>query len=147
MQTTAPGYAPDVAPVVNPENQQVRQNAVLLPIVATDGVDWATGKIHATGIGSRPADAANAASARAMAQRAAIADGQRNLLRVIEQIKIDGGRSIGSLMAGGTYSERIQGFIKGYKVVSERELGDGRIEVNLELPLTGPSGLSRYIVE
>ena len=68
-------------------------------------------------------------------------------MRVIERIKIDGGCSIGSLMASGTYSERIQGFVNGYKVVSERELGDGRIEVNLELPLTGASGLSRYIVE
>ena len=147
VRATAPGHAQDVAPVTIPENQRVRQNAVLLPIVATDGVDWAAGKIRATGVGSRPTDAANAASARAMAQRGAIADGQRNLLRMIEQIKIDGGRSVGSLMASGKYSERIQGFVKGYKVVSERELGDGRIEVILELPLTGPSGLSRYIAE
>jgi len=147
VQATAPGHAPDVAPVTIPENQRVRQDAVLLPIVATDGVDWAAGKIRATGVGSRPKDAANAASARAMAQRAALADGQRNLLRIIEQIKISGGRSVGSAMASGNYSERIQGFVKGYTVVSERELGDGRIEVMLELPLTGPSGLSRVIAE
>jgi hypothetical protein len=42
---------------------------------------------------------------------------------------------------------KIQGFIKGYTVVSERELEGGRIEVVLELSLTGPAGLSRYITE
>jgi len=147
VRATAPGHAQDVAPVTIPENQRVRQNAVLLPIVATDGVDWAAGKIRATGVGSPPKDAGNAGAARAMAQRAALADGQRNLLRMIEQIKIDGGRSVGSMMASGKYSERIQGFVKGYTVVRERELQDGRIEILLELPLTGPSGLSRYIAE
>jgi hypothetical protein len=147
VQATAQGHAQDVAPVMIPENQRVRQNAVLLPIVATDGVDWAAGNIRATGVGSRPTDVASAASARAMAQRAALADGQRYLLRIIKQIKIDGGRSVGSTMASGNFSERIQGFVKGYRLVSERELGDGRIEVMLELPLTGPSGLSRVIAE
>jgi hypothetical protein len=44
-------------------------------------------------------------------------------------------------------AERIQGFLKGYRVVSEREREDGRIEIILELPLTGPAGLSRYIAE
>lgn len=147
VRATAPGHAEDVAPVKIPENQRVRQNAVLLPIVATDGVDWAAGKIRATGVGSPPQNAENAAAARAMTQRAALADAQRNLLRIIEQIRIDGGRSVGSMMRSGNVSERIQGYVKGYTVVSERELGDGRLEVILELPLTGPSGLSRVIAE
>ncbi|MHB8846701.1 MAG: LPP20 family lipoprotein, partial [Nitrospirota bacterium] len=107
----------------------------------------AAGKIRAAGGVSPPANAENAAQARAMTQRAAIADGQRNLLRTIQQIRIDGGRSVGALMQNRNMAERIQGFVKGYTVVSERQLEDGRIEVLLELPLTGPSGLSRYIVE
>ena len=147
VKASAPGHADDVAPVAVPENQRVQQAAVLLPIVSTEGVDWAAGKIRAAGIGSPPANAENAAQARAMTQRAAIADGQRNLLRTIQQIKIDGGRSVGTMMQNRNMAERIQGFVKGYTVVSERQLEGGRIEVILELPLTGPSGLSRYIVE
>jgi hypothetical protein len=147
VRATAPGYAQDIAPVNIPENQQVQQTAVLFPIVATDGVDWAAGKIRAAGVGSPPANAENAAQARAMTERAAIADGQRNLLRTIEQIKFDGGRSVGTMMRTRNAAERIQGFVKGYTVVSERQLEGGRIEVILELPLTGPSGLSRYIIE
>jgi hypothetical protein len=147
VRATAPGHADDVAPVAIPENQRVQQTAVLLPIVSTDGVDWTAGKIRAAGVGSPPANAENAAQARAMTQRAAIADGQRNLLRTIGQIKIDGGRSVGTMMQNRNAAERIQGFVKGYTVVSERQLEGGRIEVILELPLTGASGLSRYIIE
>jgi len=147
VRATAPGHADDIAPVVVPENQTVRQTAVLLPIVAVDGVDWAAGKIRATGVGSPPANAENAGSARAMAQRAALADAQRNLLRTVEQIKIDGERNVRTIMGSRNAAERIQGFVKGYTVVSERELDGGRVEIMLELPLTGPSGLSRYIAE
>jgi hypothetical protein len=147
VRASAPGHAADAAPVVIPENQRVHQTAVLLPIVATDGVDWAAGKVRASGVGSPPKDAGNAAAVRAMTQRAALADAQRNLLRNVEQIKIDGNRSVGTIMRTGNGAERIQGYLKGYTVVSERELQDGRIEIILELPLTGPAGLSRYITE
>jgi hypothetical protein len=148
VRATAPGHADDVTAVLIPENQRVQQQtAVLLPIVSTAGVDWTTGKIRATGVGSPPMNTENAGQARAMAQRAAIADAQRNLLRTIEQIKIDGGRSVGIMMRNKNMAERIQGFVKGSSVVSEQQLEGGRIEVILELPLTGPSGLSRYIIE
>jgi hypothetical protein len=148
VRATAPGHADDVTAVLIPENQRVQQQtAVLLPIVSTAGVDWTTGKIRATGVGSPPMNTENAGQARAMAQRAAIADAQRNLLRSIDQIKIDGGRSVGIMMRNKNMAERIQGFVKGSSVVSEQQLEGGRIEVILELPLTGPSGLSRYIIE
>ena len=147
VRAAAPGHAQDVAPVVIPENQRVQQTAVLLPIVPIDGVDWTAGKVRATGVGLPPANAENAGQARAMAQRAALADAQRNLLRTVEQIKIDGQRSVRSIMASGNGAERIQGYVKGYTVVSERELADGRIEIMLELPLTGPAGLPRHLPE
>jgi hypothetical protein len=147
VRATAPGHADDIAPVVIPENQTVHQVAVLFPIVALDGVDWAAGKIRATGIGLPPSNAANAGSARAMAQRAALVAAQRNLLRTVEQVKIDDDRTVGTIMQNGNNAERIQGFLKGYTVVSERVLEGGRTEIMLELPLTGPAGLSRAVAE
>ncbi len=147
VRASAAGYAADVAPVAVPENQRVQHTSVLLPAVATDGVDWAAGKVRATGIGSPPKEAQNAAESRAMTERAAIADAQRNLLRTVEQIKIDGNRTVGTMMRNGNGTARIQGFVRHYTVVSERLLEDGRIEVVLELPLTGAAGLSRYITE
>ena len=147
VRATAPGHAEDVARVVIPENQNVEQTAVLLPIVSIDGVDWVAGKIHATGTGLPPRNAVNDSVRRAMAERAALADAQRNMLRTIEQIKIDTGRNVKDAMRSKNIATKIEGFLKGYTVVSEREGEGGKIEVVLELPLTGPAGLSRYITE
>jgi len=147
VRATAPGHAEDVAQVVIPENKNVEQTSVLFPIVSIDGVDWAAGKIRATGIGLPPRNAANDSVRRAMAERAALADAQRNMLRTIEQIRIDTGRNVKDAMRSKNIATKIEGFLKGYTVVSEREGEGGKIEVVLELPLTGPAGLSRYIAE
>lgn len=143
----APGHAEDNARVVIPGDNKVEQNVLLLPISTADGVDWAAGTIRATGIGLPPGDRANPSIRRAMAQRAAVADGQRNLLRTIENLRIDGSRTVKAAMANGTVATRIQGFIQGYKIVNERDLENGKVEVVLELPLNGPAGLSRVLAE
>ena len=147
VRAAAPGHAEDVASVTIPENQRVRQTSVLLPAAPTDGVDWTAGRIRATGVGSPPQNAGNPSADRAMTQRAAMADAQRNLLRTVEQIKIDGQRSVKSFMTTRNGFERIQGYLRGFTVVSERDLADGRVEIVLELPLKGPAGLQRYLAE
>jgi hypothetical protein len=147
LRASAPGHAEDDAQVVVSENQKTEQNAVLFPIMPIDGVDWAAGKIRATGVGMPPRDAANDSVRHAMAQRAALADAQRNMLRTIEQIRLDDKHDVKTAMRGKNFSEKIQGFLKGYVVISEHQSADGTIEVVLELPLTGPNGLSRYITE
>ena len=147
LRASAPGHAEDAAQVIVSENRKTEQNAVLFPITPIEGVDWATGKIHATGVGMPPQNAANDSVRHAMAQRAALADAQRNMLRTIEQIRLDDKHDVKTAMRKKDFSEKIQGYLKGYVVVSERESTDGKVEVVLELPLTGPTGLSRYITE
>jgi len=147
MRANAPGHADDAIPVVITDDQRIQQNAILLPITAIDGVDWASGKILATGYGMPPQDAATITLRREMAKRAALLDAQRNLLRIIEQIRIDADQDIKSAMRSKHIALKIEGFLKGYTIVTERELENGRFEVVLEVPLTGPSGLTRCIVE
>ena len=79
-----------------------------------------------------------------MAKRAALSAAERNLLLIVEQIKLDPKHDLKSTMAGDTFTVRISGFLKGYKVVEERDVNNG-VEVELELPLTGPGGLTGYI--
>ncbi len=147
LQANAPGYADDTAQVVITENQKLEQNAVLVPISPIDGIDWASGKIRATGFGIPPEQTANESIRKAMARRAALADAQRNLLRIIEQIRIDADTNVKTAMADKNFASRITGFIKGYTVVSERELENGKAEIILELPLNGPAGLSKYLIQ
>ncbi len=47
----------------------------------------------------------------------------------------------GAVLPPGT-SAHSEGFLKGFMIVSERE--NGKFEVLLELPLTGPAGLTTY---
>lgn len=147
LRASSPGHADDSTQVNINENQAMRQNAVLLPISSINGVDWSTGKIRATGIGMPPATSPNETVRREMAKRAALLDAERNMLRTIEQIRIDGEQTVKTVMGDKKAAYRIQGFLKGFSVISERELEDGKREVIIELPLTGPSGLSRYISE
>ena len=145
VRANSPGHADDVAQVVVPENQKVEQNAVLLPISSIVGVDWAAGKIRATGTGLPPQHAENDTVRREMTKRAALADAQRNLLKTIGQIRIDSNQSVKTAMSDQILASRIQGFIKGYTIVREQELENGKYEMTLELPLNGPSGLSRLL--
>jgi hypothetical protein len=146
VRAISPGHAEDRAPVSITTDRQAEHTVLLLPITSIEGVDWAGGKIRATGIGLPPTDAPNATVRKAMAERAALADGQRNLLRTIERIRIDDTHDVKTAMGNRNFAEKIQGFVKGYTVASTRELDGGKIEIVLELPLTGPSGLSRYVI-
>jgi hypothetical protein len=147
IQAEAPGYAEDSSPLNVSPDQKTEQNVVLLPITATAGVDWASGKIRATGHGLPPVQGANGTVRREMTKRAALSDAQRNLLKVIEKIRINSTTDVKSFMKDADHAERIQGFIRGYTVTAETERDDGSIDITLELPLTGPAGLSRYITE
>ena len=147
VQANAPGHADDSVQVVVSDNQKVAQNAVLLPISQIDGIDWTRGKIRATGIGMPPQNAPNETVRREMAKRAALVEAQRNLVRTVEQIRLDGDKNVKTAMSSQNIARKVEGFIKGYAVISERVLEDGKVEVILELPLNGPSGLSRYVVE
>ncbi len=147
VQASSPGYVNDAAAINLSGAQKVVQNIRLLYISSVDGADWTTGKIHARGVGMPPKNPANAATSREMAKRAALADAQRNLLKALEQIKASPDQSLKSFIGVKNYTEKFQGFIQGYRIVREQELGDGTVEIELELPLTGPSGLSAVIRE
>ena len=118
---------------------------MLLPITAVDGVDWTNGKIRATGIGRPPQNAPTVSVGRKLSKRAALADAQRNMLMAIERVLQNADPTVKTVLGDTRKTEKIQSFLKGYTVASERELEGGKIEIVLALPLNGPSGLSRYI--
>ena len=147
VQASSPGYANDTVEIALADNQTLSQNARLLYVSAIDGVDWTGGTIRARGIGLPPKNAPTPTVRREMARRAAFADGQRNLLRIREQINVGPSQNLTSLLGEGKYVQTLQGYLQGYRMVSERDMDGGRIEVELELPLTGASGLSSYVRE
>ena len=143
LQASAPGYASDALEVRISGGRSAEQNLRLLYISRIDGIDWSKGIIRATGRGLYPADSPNRPAAREMAKRAALSDAERNILGAVEQIKVGPNQDLIS-SAARSYIVRIKGYLQGFRVVGERETDSG-IEVELELPLTGPDGLTRII--
>ena len=77
-----------------------------------------------------------------MAKRAALADAERNMVRALELINVAPGQTVGSIIGSGNASQRLSGYLQGYRVAAERDMDGGRLEVEIELPLTGPGGLA-----
>jgi len=146
ITASSPGYASDSAEIRISGDRRTAQNIRLLYETPIDGVDWPRGVIHAKGKGLYPANTANHTAMHEMARRAALSEAERNLLRIVEQIKLAPNRDLKSIMISGTFTVRIKGYLQGFKISDEREV-DGGVEVELDLPLTGPGGLTRTISE
>ncbi len=144
VQVSSPGYANDSVAIGVSENQKAKQDIRLLYITAIEGIDWNAGKIRSRGIGLPPKQAPTPTVKREMAKRAAVADAERNLLRIIELITVGPDQKFIAALGETTYTQKLQGWLQGYRVATERDMDGGKIEVELELPLTGPGGLSSY---
>ena len=144
LQATAPGFAGGRAAIQIAEDCPASQNMRLLYVTPIDGIDWGREVIRAKGRGIYPANISNRTAMHEMAKRAALSAAERNLLLIVEQIKLDPNHDLKAAMTGNTFTVRISGFLKGYKLVEERDVNNA-VEVELELPLTGPGGLTGYI--
>ena len=146
LTVSSPGYASDVTEFRILGDRRVVQNIRLLYVSPIDGVDWTRGVIHARGRGMYPANSSNRTAMHEMAKRAALSAAERNLLGIIEQIKLDSNHDLKSTMSSGTFTTRIEGYLRGFRIVDEHDVNDG-MEIELELPLTGPNGLTRFVFD
>ncbi len=145
LQVTSPGYANDSVNLEVADRERSSRDFRLLYVTAIEGVDWTAGKIRARGIGLPPKQAPTPTVRREMAKRAAVADAERNLLRIVELINVGPDQKLTAAMREGTFVQKLQGYLQGYRVAAERDMDGGRIEVELELPLTGAGGLTSYL--
>jgi hypothetical protein len=145
VQVLAPGFARDVRPVAVSDGSRSARDFRLLYVTALDGVDWEKGTIRVRGIGLPPLKAPTPTVRKEMAKRAALADAERNLLRVIGMIQTGPDENLTEFLGEKTFLQSVQGFVKGYRIAAERELDGGRLEIELELALTGPDGLTSYL--
>lgn len=142
LQVSSPGYANDSIAVGVSDDRRTAQDIRMLYITAIEGIDWSTGKARARGIGFPPKQAPTPTIRREMAKRAAVADAERNLLRIIELINVGPGQKLTASFGEGTFAQKLQGYLQGYRVAAERDMDGGKVEVELELPLTGTGGLA-----
>lgn len=106
--------------------------------IGSGTVNWTTGLVMAKGVGAPPTTAANAAQARMLAERAAKADAYRNLLETIKGIRVDAATLVENMIVSSDVVRvRVEGVVKGARVIKTEHQPDGGVEITMALALTG----------
>ncbi|MFO0698060.1 MAG: LPP20 family lipoprotein [Nitrospira sp.] len=103
-------------------------------------VDWTTGVATAHGIGIPPKNAVNPLQAKEMTRKAAWSVALRNLMEVVKGVHVDSTTTVSNFVTtNDEVRTRVEGFVRGARLVKERELSDGSgsIETTVELKLGG----------
>ncbi|HEX9113706.1 MAG TPA: hypothetical protein VF888_05095 [Nitrospirota bacterium] len=101
-------------------------------------VDWTTGVITSVGIGAPPAQPANAAQARAMAERAAQVVAYRNLLEAVKGVRVDSTTTVENFMVtSDAIKTEVSGIIQGAMVMDKKYMSDGSVEVTVGMKMSG----------
>lgn len=108
------------------------------PVGSSGKVDWTTGVITAVGIGAPPAQPANAAQARAMAERAAQVVAYRNLLEAVKGVRVDSTTTVENfIVTSDVIRTEVSGIIQGAMIMDKKYMSDGSVEVTVGMKLTG----------
>jgi hypothetical protein len=117
--------------------------AAALPVLAhaeAGEVDWQKKVVKCTGAGAanlRDAQG-NPAVARIGAEKAAKLDAVRNCMETIKGVTIQQGQTVGGAIGSDkALAGKVQGIVKGYKVVDKRYFEDGGVELDVEVPMDG----------
>lgn len=108
------------------------------PVGSSGKVDWTTGVITSVGIGAPPAQPANAAQARAMAERAAQVVAYRNLLEAVKGVRVDSTTTVENfIVTSDVIRTEVSGIIQGATIMDKKYMSDGSVEVTVGMKLTG----------
>ena len=101
-------------------------------------INWSRGQVTAVGIGAPPANAANAAQARALARRAAVVDARRNLLEITQGVQLDSMTLVKDfIVQSDVVRSSVQGVVRNSQIVDTSYLSDGSVEVTMMMNMTG----------
>ena len=100
-------------------------------------VDWQGQVIKATGAGAPDMRSLSPAQARLGAEKAAQLDAFRNLIAQAKGVRISSDKTVGEAMAKDEVKGRVEGVVKGFKVVKKRYYSDQGVEMDVEVPLSG----------
>jgi hypothetical protein len=115
-----------------------QEESELLENVGNGSINWTSGLIRAIGIGAPPENYYGKPEARPMALRAAKMDAYRNILEVIQGVRIQSSTTVKNfMMADDSISAQVSGMVRGAQVAKQEYMSDGTVEVTLEMNLKG----------
>jgi hypothetical protein len=103
----------------------------------TGNVDWTKQTIRCTGVGG-PNPNVPVAAQRSGALRAAKLEAFRNLLETIKGVNLSSETTVeNSMVVSDVIRTRVEGALRGFRIVDTRYMSTGDVEVDVEVPLTG----------
>ncbi len=103
----------------------------------TGNVNWSRHVIKCTGIGA-PNPNLPMAAQRASALRVARQDALRNILETVKGIQLTSETTVeNAMLVNDRITSRVQGALRGFRIVDTRYMSSGDVEVDVEIPLTG----------
>ncbi|MCB0220805.1 MAG: LPP20 family lipoprotein [Chrysiogenetes bacterium] len=101
-------------------------------------VNWSQGFVEAVGVGAPSPRAPTPSAARLFAERAAQVDGYRNLLETVKGVRVDSETVFENFMTtSDVIRTRVEGIVRGARVIDKRYMSDGAVEVTMRMPLQG----------
>lgn len=140
-----------VASIPLPELELIHPaNGVALPgeveETLPDGdIDWSGNTVRAAGTGVVDTGNPNSAQALLMAERAAVVVAQRNLLELVKGVRVDSETRVENFMTDyDVIYTRVQGIVRNARQIGSARYDSitGVVEVELEMEIYGPQGLS-----
>ncbi len=117
----------------------------LIEQMASGSINWSTATILSKGIGVPPQKAYGKPQARPLALRAARLDAMRNILEALQGVRIDSTTVVRNFATeSDVILAKVEGMVKGAKVVHQEYMSDGTVEVTVEMSLLG--GFSQLIL-
>ena len=108
---------------------------------ANGSVNWSSGSLLAQGIGIPPSSI-SASAATAMAGRAGKAVALRNLLELVQGIRVDSSTTVENyVVQSDEIQTRVQGLVKNAREMKREKFPDGSVEVTLSMKLWGEKSL------
>lgn len=103
----------------------------------TQTVNWTQQVIKCTGIGAPNPNLPTAAQ-RASALRVAKQDALRNILETVKGINLTSETVVeNAMLTSDVIRTRVEGALRGFRIVDTRYMSTGDVEVDVEVPLTG----------
>lgn len=134
----------------NKDLEKVKESAKKVRQETEKGVvDWSEQYIEARGMSAIDTSRFKVkAQAKLMARRGAIVDAQRNLLEIINGVRVVGETKVEDMIATKDYIyTRLDGVIKGAQMVGEPIEEDGIIMVTMRVPLYEADGLAPALLD
>ncbi len=135
LRTTLPLFMLLVATplLVSAESTHVMENTT-----PHGRADWTAGIAIAHGIGIPPKEATSPLQAKEMARTAAWTVALRNLLEVVKGIHIDSTTTVSNYVTTNDEARaKVEGFVRGARLINEQEMPDGSYETTVEMKLGG----------